>query len=232
MRALIAALALASAQAVAPPAAAEVPLPRFNATAERVRADDPPAFVTDAQPWQDYVAAPENKALAVSRDGAVWMPAFSAARRGLTPQEAIRRALETCEYIANAPCALYAVNARIANVDASDLPKPGRALLRWQGELKTEDIPFVSNMARRRQGGEYLKQEGPKALAVNALAATMSWSLGATDKAASESALANCNTQTERKDCAIYAIGDTIALTPWNGNDIQRANGPPLYEGR
>lgn len=217
---------------LAVPAAADVREPRFTPTANRIERDAPPPIIGESSlgSWHRFFDATGAKALAVSRTTGGWSSMTAQTDTEQARTHVVRTALELCEYHANAPCSLYIVGDRIGRLDATGYPSAQPALLRWKGELKQDDIPFVTDGMRRGIGGNYMKAAGPKALAVRVNRAQ--WATGDTDEEAAAAALAKCNSGQNPQDCAIYAINDRIALTPWVGDGRSPPNDWPKYRGR
>lgn len=164
-----------------------------------------------------YAAAPSPKALAVSPDGTsifgIWQT------KGLPPRtaaDAIRMALQHCEFAAGTSCALAAVD------DTMVRPAAPVAALPRIGGFEPARMPFWSTASIEQNTvlDAFTAAPEPKALAVApADSARTSWAGGRTIGEARETALAECSRRARK-------IGVACVIVSENGKFVIGDYGP------
>ena len=154
----------------------------------------------------DNAAGYKAIAVAVKAHGAWRSPLRS------SEQEAVAATLEGCQIFYEEPCALAAAGYRIVSEGPRDMPRT-----RYAGHFEPVQIPAARENVRRRQDvASYRSAAGPKAAAYHPWGQLFVVTGAASQFAAEEKALADCNNDTDRKGrdgpCFIYAIGDQVVL--------------------
>jgi len=161
-----------------------------------------------------YAKLPGHRAIAVARHaGGTWRTGGWSTR-----EAAEEKALERCQLVYGEPCALAASDDALAPAGA-DGSRPARdmARVRYAGLFNPERIPALRAADARRPGGEaYAAAPGPKAVALH-VGGTLVVSTGAaTQRAAEEQALRDCNDNPQRNRaegaCHLYAVGNQVVL--------------------
>ncbi|MBL8837743.1 MAG: caspase family protein [Alphaproteobacteria bacterium] len=147
------------------------------------------------------------RALALASDGTLAWRADQTP--GATEADLRRQAIETCEYMAQRGCRIYAIGDR---VDPTFAEPPAVPSLRIAtGALDIARIPFLSAAERLRVRGEYSNRAERRALALSPTGVWgVSWGVGS-ERAARADALRRCEEfDGNRGLCMVYAVGDRV----------------------
>jgi hypothetical protein len=157
----------------------------------------------------EYERTSGRRALAIASDGTL---AWRADRTpGASEADIRRQALESCEYVAQRACSVYAVEDR---VDPAFVEAPATPTLRIaRGPLDVGRIPFLSAAERERVRTAYVavNQPGRKVLAISPTGVWgATWGI-ADERIARAEALRRCEEfDGRRQQCFIYAVGDAV----------------------
>jgi hypothetical protein len=156
-----------------------------------------------------YPDLPGPKALAISERGNY---AFFSNKTTIRSEEDVKRsALQYCQFLADAPCMLYAVgDAVLPESGVAFVPMPVE--IPGSGRFDPARVPFVSDRTREVGMLNYQRNPGHKAVAVtpNGRWAT-AWGKDSQDTAR-EAALARCGELGGKDDCMIYAVDDSVVF--------------------
>lgn len=156
-----------------------------------------------------YPSLPGPKALAISQQGNYAYLSNKSNTR--TETDVKRAALQYCQHLAGEPCMLYAAGDTVlaepgSGFTASPVAIPG------SGRFDPAAVPFVSDRTREVGMLNYHRNPGHKALA---LTVTGVWSTvwgKATEDAAREAVMEQCEQRAGKQDCLLYAVDDEIVL--------------------
>jgi hypothetical protein len=157
----------------------------------------------------DYERTSGLRALAIASDGTLaWR---SDRAQGAAEADIRRQALESCEYVAQRACSVYAVEDR---VDPAFTEAPATPTLRIaRGALDVARIPFLSAAERERVRTAYVAvtQPGRKVLAISPTGVWgATWGI-ADERIARAEAMRRCEEfDGHRQQCFIYAVGNTV----------------------
>lgn len=172
----------------------------------------PRPFVVDEVPF----VAPENRRLLAEYQRAQGTRALALATNGVfawrvaagTREADLRReALESCEYMARQPCAIYAINEQVVAAESGLV-----SVLRLApGAFDPAQVPFLSETQRAALREMYAAQAPRRALAISPTGAwAAAWGMD-DDAAARGRAVARCEELDGRRGlCFVYAIGDRV----------------------
>ena len=166
---------------------------------------------TDAREQQVrlFIAAASHKALA-GYVGGTWR-----ATDAVSPGEAEERALEGCQSFRGEPCILLIVDDTLQPSDALDKPRP-MPRVAYSGDFDPQKIPATSGVQRRKDVAAYSAAAGPKAVAYHPWGRLFIVTGAASQRAAEEKALADCNADPQRNKqngpCFLYAIDNQVVL--------------------
>ncbi|MCP1611177.1 hypothetical protein J2848_002850 [Azospirillum lipoferum] len=155
-----------------------------------------------------YAGLPSPKALAISTKGNYAY--FSNKSNSRTGDDVKRSALQYCQYRAEEPCTLYAVDDAVVMDGKRFTPMPVEIL--GSGRFDPARVPFVSDHTRKVGMVNYQRNPGHKALAVTLAGrwATV-WDRDS-DQEAKDAALERCEQSSGNHDCMLYAVGDKIVF--------------------
>jgi class 3 adenylate cyclase len=163
-----------------------------------------------------YEAAPGHKAQAAS----LQPPGLWRSARRASADDAASSALENCQIFYGSQCVLMATDDAISPVPPGgkwplhDMPR-----VHYSGDFDPSQIPGIEPNTRGRADiAGYRSASGPKAAAFHPTGGRFfTVSEAASERAAEEAALRNCNNDPERngKDgpCFLYATGNEIVLS-------------------
>ncbi|WP_345773820.1 caspase family protein [Azospirillum endophyticum] len=154
-----------------------------------------------------YPGLPSPKALAISTKGNYAY--FSNKSNSRNEDDVKRGALQYCQYRAEEPCTLYAVDDAVVMGAKGFTPMPVELV--GTGRFDPARVPFVSDHTRKVGMVNYQRNTGHKALAVTLAGrwATV-WDRDSEEEA-KEAALERCG-QSGKDDCMLYAVDDRIVL--------------------
>ncbi|TAD87943.1 MAG: hypothetical protein EAZ99_15765 [Alphaproteobacteria bacterium] len=154
-------------------------------------------------------SAMPNRALAFNPETLRWAGADNAPTR----EEAIRFALERCEFLSGAACALLEVNGTQEPArDGKWAVQPQPSLVITDTRFSIERVPFVTEQQRRSWLTRYQRETRPKALALHP-SSEGAYRTGETAEQAQQAALSECrqrNAQRNPERCFLYATDDRI----------------------
>ena len=155
----------------------------------------------------DYERQAGQRALALSSDGTVAWRADQTP--GATEADLRRQAVETCEYMAQRGCRVYAVGDRVEPGFVEPAATPSLRIV--TGPLDIARIPFLSAAERLRVRSEYVGKADRRALAVSPTGVWgVSWGVGS-ERTARADALRRCEEfDGNRGLCMVYAVGDRV----------------------
>ncbi|QCG91006.1 DUF4189 domain-containing protein [Azospirillum sp. TSH100] len=155
-----------------------------------------------------YAGLPSPKALAISTKGNYAY--FSNKSNSRTGDDVKRSALQYCQYRAEEPCTLYAVDDAVVMEAKGFTPMPVEIL--GSGRFDPARVPFVSDHTRKVGMVNYQRNPGHKALAVTLAGrwATV-WDRDSEEEA-KQAALERCEQSGGNHDCMLYAVGDRIVF--------------------
>jgi len=197
----------------------EVVLPQLLTQPRPAAQPDVAAQLIAARPiaavatWTDaarrYAEARQHKALAVLPERGVlwWSAEWASAERA----ELIT--LEKCQLAHGEPCRLFAVDDRL--LTGEQKPRD-MARLRYTGPFQAAEIPIVAERIRVTPAvAGYAAAAAPKAMALHPSGLVTAITGAATQRAAEEQALANCNTEKRAQagPCFLYASGEKVVLS-------------------
>ncbi|CAO3426672.1 hypothetical protein [Azospirillum endophyticum] len=155
-----------------------------------------------------YPGLPSPKALAISAKGNYAY--FSNKSNSRTEDDVKRSALQYCQYRAEEPCALYAVDDAVVMGAKGFVPMPVE--IAGSGRFDPSRVPFVSDYTRKAGMVNYQRNPGHKALALTLTGRWASvWDRDGRDEAG-EAAVAKCEEAAGKEDCMLYALDDDIVL--------------------
>nr|WP_255636066.1 caspase family protein [Azospirillum sp. 412522] len=154
-----------------------------------------------------YPGLPSPKALAISTKGNYAY--FSNKSNSRNEDDVKRSALQYCQYRAEEPCTLYAVDDAVVMAAKGFAPMPVEIV--GTGRFDPARVPFVSDHTRKVGMVNYQRNPGHKALAVTLAGrwATV-WDRDSEEEA-KEAALERCG-QSGKDDCMLYAVDDRVVL--------------------
>jgi len=156
-----------------------------------------------------YPDLPGPKALAISQRGGYAY--LSNKTNSRTEADVRRSALQHCQHISGEPCMLYAAGDAV-------LPEPGSGFtatpvdIPGSGRFDPAAVPFVSDRTREVGMLNYHRNPGHKALA---LTVTGVWSAvwgKATEEAAREAVMEQCEQRAGKQDCLLYAVDGEVVF--------------------
>lgn len=155
-----------------------------------------------------YGGLPSPKALAISTKGNYAY--FSNKSNSRTGDDVKRSALQYCQYRADEPCTLYAVDDAVVMDAKGFTPMPVEIL--GAGRFDPARVPFVSDHTRKVGMVNYQRNPGYKALAVTLAGrwATV-WDRDSEEEA-KDAALERCEQSGGNHECMLYAVGDRIVF--------------------
>ncbi len=192
---------------VAPPGPPLVPPPAQLGPRRFAAADVPFVGPTIRRQLSEYERLVGLRALALASDGTLAWRADQTP--GATEADLRRQAIETCEYMAQRGCRIYAIGDR---VDPTFAEPPATPALRIAtGALDIARIPFLSAAERLRVRGEYSNRAERRALALSPTGVWgVSWGV-ASERVARADALRRCEEfDGNRGLCMVYAVGDRV----------------------
>ncbi|PWC39755.1 caspase family protein [Azospirillum sp. TSO35-2] len=156
-----------------------------------------------------YPGLPSPKALAISEKGNYAY--FSNKSNSRSEDDVKRSALQYCQFHAEAPCTLYAVDDSVVLDGAKGfVPMPVEIL--GEGKFDPARVPFITDRARQVGMVNYQRNPGHKAVALTLTGrwATV-WDMDSAEEA-SDAAVEKCEKAAGKQECMIYAVDDTIVF--------------------
>ncbi len=156
-----------------------------------------------------YAEWPSPKALAISQQGNY---AYFTNRTGTRSDEDVKRsALQYCQFNAEEPCALYAVDDAVvfnekAGFKATPVAIPG------SGRFDPALVPFVSDRTREVAMANYARNPTNKAMALTASGVWAAVWGKESEEAARDAALEQCQARSQKVDCHLYAVNDEVVF--------------------
>ena len=201
---VFAGLARAKLASITPaaPALAPTPAPAFD--------PETVPYLTEQQKagLREYQTGASPKALAISKRGHF---AYLTNGNGeLTEDDARRRVLERCQFLAGTSCMLYSVSGLVLQPDTRSLA-PTPVTIRSSGRFDPAAVPFVAQTVRNTKMPVFAAARTHKALAIHPSGAWATATGRESVEAATTVALQNC-AQFKEKGCMIYAVDDEIVL--------------------
>jgi Caspase domain len=169
--------------------------------------------------WEDtatkYQAGRQHKALVVyaAAGKAMWNPAKVSEQ---VAEESVR---ERCEIFAGTPCVLVAIDDDVKYAPGTPIPQqPTMPKVHYVGRFDRAQLPATSEAVRERPDVVgYLSAPTYKAAAIHPDEKLFVVTGAASQRAAEEQALANCNGDPGRNGqngpCYLYASGDDVVLS-------------------
>jgi hypothetical protein len=172
-------------------------------------ADIPFVSAQSRRQLAEYERTSGLRALALASDGTqAWR---SDRAQGATEADIRRQAVESCEYIAQRACSVYAIGDRVDPAFAEAPATPSLRIAR--GPLDVARIPFLSAAERERVRTAYaaVNQPGRKVLAISPTGVWgATWGV-ADERIARAEALRRCEEfDGRRQQCFVYAVGNTV----------------------
>ena len=155
-----------------------------------------------------YPGLPSPKALAISTKGNYAY--FSNKSNSRTADDVRRSALQYCQYRAEEPCTLYAVDDAVAMDGKRFVPMPVEIL--GSGPFDPARVPFVSEHTRKVGMVNYQRNTGHKALALTLTGRWASVWDRDSEEEASTAAVEKCEEAGGKEECMLYAVNDEIVL--------------------
>ncbi|MFD1627330.1 caspase family protein [Azospirillum griseum] len=156
-----------------------------------------------------YAEWPSPKALAISQQGNY---AYFTNRTGTRSAEDVKRsALQYCQFNAEEPCALYAVDDAVvfegkAGFKATPVDIPG------SGRFDPALVPFVSDRTREVAMANYARNPTNKAIALTASGIWAAVWGKDTEETARDAALEQCQSRSQKEDCYLYAVNGEVVF--------------------
>lgn len=155
-----------------------------------------------------YSGLPSPKALAISTKGNYAY--FSNKSNSRTADDVKRSALQYCQYRAEEPCTIYAVDDGVVMDGKRFVPMPVEIL--GSGPFDPARVPFVSERTRKVGMVNYQRNPGHKALAVTLTGRWASvWDRDSEEEAGT-AAVEKCEQAGGKEECMLYAVNDEIVL--------------------
>jgi hypothetical protein len=172
-------------------------------------ADIPFVNAQNRRQLAEYQRTAGLRALAIASDGTLaWR---SDRAPGAAEPDIRRQAIESCEYVAQRACSVYAVEDRLDPAFAEAPATPSLRIAR--GPLDVARIPFLSAAERERVRAAYVavNQPGRKVLAISPTGVWgATWGI-ADERIARAEALRRCEEFDGRRQlCFVYAVGNTV----------------------
>ena len=155
-----------------------------------------------------YPGLPSPKALAISTKGNYAY--FSNKSNSRTADDVRRSALQYCQYRAEEPCTLYAVDDGVVMDVKRFMPMPVEIL--GSGPFDPARVPFVSEHTRKVGMVNYQRNAGHKALAVTLTGRWASVWDRDSEEDAGTAAVEKCEQAGGKEECMLYAVNDEIVL--------------------
>ncbi|VIO78115.1 adenylate/guanylate cyclase domain-containing protein [Bradyrhizobium ivorense] len=160
-----------------------------------------------------YAASPLHRALAAPRGrSGIWHTANWPSR-----EIAEEKALEKCLQFYDEPCALIAADDGVTPADNGIWPVRDAPRVRYAGVFNPERVPALrQETLLRPEIAEYPTLAGPKAAAFHATGILTLVTAAASQRAAEEKALKDCNADPARNPpggpCYLYAVQNRVVL--------------------
>ncbi|CBS89598.1 exported protein of unknown function (plasmid) [Azospirillum lipoferum 4B] len=193
----------------APPVPAPTPATPPTPTARPVDVEAIPYLNAKARAaLAVYPGLPSPKALAISTKGNYAY--FSNKSNSRTADDVRRSALQYCQYRAEEPCTLYAVDDGVVMDGKRFVPMPVEIL--GAGPFDPARVPFVSERTRKVGMVNYQRNPGHKALAVTLTGRWASVWDRDSEEDAGTAAVEKCEQAGGKEECMLYAVNDEIVL--------------------
>lgn len=155
-----------------------------------------------------YPGLQSPKALAISTKGNYAY--FSNKSNSRTADDVKRGALQYCQYRAEEPCTLYAVDDGVVMDGKRFVPMPVEIL--GSGPFDPARVPFVSEHTRKVGMVNYQRNPGHKALALTLTGRWASVWDRDSEEDAGTAAVEKCEQAGGKEECMLYAVNDEIVL--------------------
>ncbi|CAO3409112.1 caspase family protein [Azospirillum largimobile] len=155
-----------------------------------------------------YPGLSSPKALAISTKGNYAY--FSNKSNSRTANDVKRSALQYCQYRAEEPCTLYAVDDGVVMDGKRFVPMPVEIL--GSGPFDPARVPFVSEHTRKVGMVNYQRNPGHKALALTLTGRWASVWDRDSEEDAGTAAVEKCEQAGGKEECMLYAVNDDVVL--------------------
>ncbi len=151
-----------------------------------------------------------NRALAFHPENLIW----AAIDASTSAAEATRFALERCEFLRGAACALLELNGTMERPGPGGVwpTRPQASLNPTSETLVPDAVPFLTDQRRSTWLPRYTREQRPKALALHP-SGEGAFRTGQLPEVATRAALEACreaNAQRNPERCFLYAVGDRV----------------------